>query len=114
MRSTGTPPQILDALVPGALKYSVEVGNYLLSLGRNEINKQRLNVRDKTKEKINMIDNALIRQVLSLPELIEQQYNDLEPKARKALPHRRSSVSSVSSLLVAAIPIKDTGNKHAF
>ena len=32
-----------------------------------------------------MIENALIRQVLSLPELIEQQYNDLEPKARKAL-----------------------------
>lgn len=30
-------------------------------------------------------DNALIRQVLSLPELIEQQYHDLEPKARKAL-----------------------------
>lgn len=30
-------------------------------------------------------DNALVRQVLSLPELIEQQYNDLEPKARKAL-----------------------------
>lgn len=29
--------------------------------------------------------NALIRQVLSLPELIEQQYHDLEPKARKAL-----------------------------
>lgn len=29
--------------------------------------------------------NALVRQVLSLPELIEQQYNDLEPKARKAL-----------------------------
>ena len=32
-----------------------------------------------------MIENALIRQVLSLPELIEQQYNDLEPKARNAL-----------------------------
>lgn len=32
-----------------------------------------------------MIENALIRQALSLPELIEQQYNDLEPKARKAL-----------------------------
>ena len=32
-----------------------------------------------------MMENALIRQVLSLPELIEQQYNDLEPKARKAL-----------------------------
>ena len=32
-----------------------------------------------------MIENALIRQVLSLPELIEQQYNDLEPKARKTL-----------------------------
>lgn len=30
-------------------------------------------------------ENALTRQVLSLPELIEQQYNDLEPKARKAL-----------------------------
>ncbi len=30
-------------------------------------------------------ENALVRQVLSLPELIEQQYNDLEPKARKAL-----------------------------
>ena len=30
-------------------------------------------------------DNALVRQVLSLPELIEQQYNDLEPKARKVL-----------------------------
>ncbi len=29
--------------------------------------------------------NALVRQVLSLPELIEQQYHDLEPKARKAL-----------------------------
>lgn len=29
--------------------------------------------------------NAFIRQVLSLPELIEQQYHDLEPKARKAL-----------------------------
>ena len=32
-----------------------------------------------------MIENALIRQVLRLPELIEQQYNDLEPKAKKAL-----------------------------
>lgn len=31
------------------------------------------------------ICNALVRQVLSLPELIEQQYNDLEPKTRKAL-----------------------------
>ncbi len=30
-------------------------------------------------------ENALIRQVLSLPELIENQYYDLEPKARKAL-----------------------------
>lgn len=30
-------------------------------------------------------ENALVRQVLSLPELIEQQYNDLEPKVRKAL-----------------------------
>ena len=50
-----------------------------------------------------MIDNALIRQVLSLPELIEQQYNDLEPKARKAL---TTSVSSVSSLLAAAIPMQ--------
>ena len=30
-------------------------------------------------------ENALTRQVWSLPELIEQQYNDLEPKARKAL-----------------------------
>lgn len=30
-------------------------------------------------------ENALIRQVLSLPELIEAQYHDLEPKARKAL-----------------------------
>ena len=30
-------------------------------------------------------ENALVHQVLSLPELIEQQYNDLEPKARKAL-----------------------------
>lgn len=30
-------------------------------------------------------ENALVRQVLSLPELIEQQYHDLEPKARKAL-----------------------------
>lgn len=29
--------------------------------------------------------NALVRQVLSLPELIEQQYHDLEPKARKVL-----------------------------
>lgn len=29
--------------------------------------------------------NALVRQVFSLPELIEQQYHDLEPKARKAL-----------------------------
>lgn len=29
--------------------------------------------------------NALVRQVQSLPELIEQQYHDLEPKARKAL-----------------------------
>lgn len=31
------------------------------------------------------IDNALTRQVFSLPKLIEQQYNDLEPKARKVL-----------------------------
>lgn len=30
-------------------------------------------------------ENALVRQVLSLPDLIEQQYNDLEPKARKVL-----------------------------
>lgn len=30
-------------------------------------------------------ENALIRQVLSLPELIAQQYEDLEPKIRKAL-----------------------------
>lgn len=29
--------------------------------------------------------NALVRQVLSLPELIEQQYHDLEPKARCVL-----------------------------
>ena len=53
-----------------------------------------------------MIENALIRQVLSLPELIEQQYNDLEPKARKPLLHRRSSASSVSSLPAAAIPMQ--------
>jgi len=30
-------------------------------------------------------ENALTRQVLSLPNLMEQQYNDLEPKARRAL-----------------------------
>lgn len=30
-------------------------------------------------------ENALVRQVISLPELIRQQYEDLEPKARKAL-----------------------------
>ncbi len=30
-------------------------------------------------------ENALVRQALSLPDLIEQQYNDLEPKARKVL-----------------------------
>lgn len=30
-------------------------------------------------------ENALTRQVFSLPELIRQQYEDLEPKARKAL-----------------------------
>lgn len=31
------------------------------------------------------IENALTRQVFSLPGLIEQQYNDLEPKARRVL-----------------------------
>ncbi len=61
-----------------------------------------------------MIENALIRQVLSLPELIEQQYNDLEPKARKALTTRRSSASSVSSLPAAAILCSSTGNKTRF
>ena len=30
-------------------------------------------------------DNAMSRQVESLPELIEQQYEDLEPKARTVL-----------------------------
>lgn len=30
-------------------------------------------------------ENALIKQVFSLPELIEQQYRDLEPKARRVL-----------------------------
>ena len=34
---------------------------------------------------INKIENALTRQVMSLPELIRQQYQDLEPKARKVL-----------------------------
>ena len=61
-----------------------------------------------------MIENALIRQVLSLPELIEQQYNDLEPKASK--PRQRnfsasvkngafpSSPSSIKSTTSAATP----------
>ena len=30
-------------------------------------------------------DNALCRQVRSLPELLRQQYADLEPKTRSAL-----------------------------
>ena len=38
-------------------------------------------------EKIRMskFDNAMSRQVESLPELIEQQYEDLEPKTRTVL-----------------------------
>jgi len=39
-------------------------------------------------------DSALRRQVMSLPELMRQQYADLEPKTRTVLSRRKSSISS--------------------
>ena len=35
-------------------------------------------------------ENAMKNQVFSLPPLIRQQYEDLEPKTRKALNHSRN------------------------
>ena len=37
------------------------------------------------KSKMKKYDNPMSRQVESLPELMEQQYDDLEPKTRKVL-----------------------------
>ena len=34
---------------------------------------------------MNKFDNAMRRQVMSLPNLIKEQYEDLEPKTRKVL-----------------------------
>lgn len=39
-------------------------------------------------------DSALRRQVMSLPELMRQQYADLEPKTRTVLSTPESSISS--------------------
>lgn len=47
-------------------------------------------------------DNAMRRQVYSIPELITQQYDLMEPRIREALSFRKSSLSSISSSLDAA------------
>ena len=47
-------------------------------------------------------DNAMRRQVYSIPELITQQYDLMEPRIREALLFRKSSLSSISSSLDAA------------
>lgn len=39
-------------------------------------------------------DSALRRQVMSLPELMRQQYADLEPRRAPSSPRRKSSISS--------------------
>lgn len=60
-------------------------------------------------------ENALVRQVFSLPELIKQQYEDLEPKARKVLSTpeifalKRIILTGCGDSFAAALAVK-----HAF
>lgn len=67
------------------------------------------------KSKMKKYDNPMSRQVESLPELIEQQYDDLEPKARKVLSFQeiyniqRIVLTGCGDSLAAAM-----ATKHAF
>ena len=66
-------------------------------------------------EDMNKYDNPMSRQVESLPELIESQYEDLEPKARKVLSFQeiyniqRIVLTGCGDSLAAAM-----ATKHAF
>ena len=67
------------------------------------------------KSKMKKYDNPMSRQVESLPELMEQQYDDLEPKTRKVLSFQeiyniqRIVLTGCGDSLAAAM-----ATKHAF